>query len=254
MTCTRPIHGFRAPGGQVKFNPHGAWVDRPVTVSCGQCSSCRLLRSSSWALRCVHEATLHEHNSFITLTYDGEHLPFDGSLDISHWQKFARDLRKSVGKFRYLHCGEYGDENFRPHYHACIFGLDFLGDREFYKEKGGFTIYTSELLDQTWGRGMCTVGSLSFESAAYVARYVMKKMTGPMAPDHYRTLDPVTGEEFQLKPEYCTMSRKPGLGADWIRRWHKDVYPDDFVVHDGRKFRPPSFYDREMLKHQTQIA
>lgn len=228
------------------FSRKGAWVDRPVTVSCGQCVSCRLERSRQWAIRCIHEAQLHEKNSFITLTYDQDHIPADGSLDVSHWQKFAKRLRKNIGPFRFLHCGEYGESNFRPHYHACIFGLDFRDDSQIYQHKTGYDVRTSPALTETWGKGFCTVGDLTFESAAYVARYVMKKIGGPMADEHYRRIDVDTGEETHVKREYVTMSRRPGLGSDWIDRYESDVYPDDFVVHENHKLRPPKFYDRRL--------
>lgn len=228
------------------FSRKGAWVDRPVTVSCGQCTSCRLERSRAWALRCVHEAQLHERNCFVTLTYDPAHLPFNGSLDVTHWQLFAKRLRKNVGPFRFLHCGEYGDANLRPHYHACIFGLDFRDDSSVFQEKADYEVRISPTLTDTWGMGFCTVGNLTMQSAAYVARYVMKKVGGPSAEAHYTRVDTETGEEFVVKREYVTMSRRPGLGARWFEKFHSDVYPDDFCVEGGKKFRPPVFYDRLM--------
>ncbi len=237
------MHGFRAPGGQVKFSRRDAWVDRPVTVSCGQCSSCRLERSRQWALRCVHEAQMHERNCFLTLTYDPKHLPADGSLDVSHWQKFARRLRKNIGPFRFLHCGEYGEENRRPHYHACVFGMDFRSDMEVIEQKKGYDIWTFPTAVEQWSMGRVAIGNLTFDSAAYVARYIMKKVSGPPAEEHYGG----------LKPEYVTMSRRPGLGARWFERYSSDVYPDDFVVHDNRKFRPPVFYDRELEKRDPAL-
>jgi len=251
VTCTRPLRGYRAPGGQVVFSASRGWVDRPVTVSCGQCMSCRLKRAQSWALRCVHEASLHDRNCFVTLTYDQEHLPFDGGLDVSHWQRFAKRVRKNVGPFRFLHCGEYGERNLRPHYHACIFGLDFRADRELFSRKANYDIFVSPTLTQQWGQGFCTLGDLTFQSAGYVARYVLKKVGGDLADEHYRRVDVETGEEFVVKREYCTMSRRPGLGAGWLDKFSDDVYPADFVVHDGKKYRPPVFYDRELEKQDS---
>ncbi len=253
MTCIRPLRGFRAPGGQLKFTRNGAWVDRPVSVSCGQCTGCRLERSKQWALRCIHEAKFHERNSFITLTYDNEHVPKDGSVDVSHWQKFAKRLRKRVGPFRFLHCGEYGEKSFRPHYHACIFGLDFVEDQVLFKQEEGHAIFTSALLTEVWGQGFTTHGALNFQSAAYVARYVMKKMTGSSAADEYRRIDSETGEEFFVRPPYVTMSRRPGIAKAWFDKYHQEVYPDDFVVEGGRKNRPPKFYDR-LLEAQDPKA
>lgn len=196
-----------------------------------------------WALRCVHEAQSHEDNCFITLTYDQEHIPLDGSLDVSHWQKFAKRVRNQCGPFRFFHCGEYGDKNFRPHYHALIFGLGFRSDRELFKRADGYDVFISPQLSEIWGKGFCTVTDLSFKAAAYVARYTLKKVGGFPAEEHYRRLDTETGEEYHVKREYCTMSRRPGLGARWIERFQSDVYPDDFCVHENVKYTPPTFYD-----------
>lgn len=228
------------------FNRAKGYSDRPVTVACGQCASCRLKRAQSWALRCVHEASEHEKNCFVTLTYDQAHVPFDGGLHVRDWQLFAKRLRKRVGSFRFFHVGEYGEMNLRPHYHALLFGIDFREDSSLFVRRKGYDIRVSPTLSTTWGLGFATVGDLTFESAAYCARYAMKKITGPRAEEHYRRIDVETGEEFNVRPEYVTMSRRPGIGSDWFRKYGDEVFPDDFVVHNGKKFPVPRFYDREL--------
>ncbi len=233
MVCFHPLTAYRAQGGKVVFNPKDGWIDRPLELACGQCQGCRLERSRQWAIRCVHEAQLHKQNSFITLTYSPENLPEDGSLCLEDWQKFAKRLRHRMGPFRFFHCGEYGEVNMRPHYHACIFGHDFIADRGLWRNDGKNDLFRSPMLDSIWGLGFATVGALSFKSAAYVARYVMKKATGPMAAAKYGA----------RRPEYVTMSRRPGIGAKWFERFKSDVYPADEVVHEGKRYRPPRFYD-----------
>ncbi len=208
-------------------------MDRPLELACGQCQGCRLERSRQWAIRCVHEAQMHKQNCFITLTYDPDHVPKDGSLHLEDWQRFAKRLRRKAGPFRFFHCGEYGEVNLRPHYHACIFGLDFVADRGLWKDDGRNPLFRSPLLDSTWGLGFATVGALTFKSAAYVARYIMKKATGPLAVEKY-------GDR---RPEYVTMSRRPGIGSKWFEKFRGDVYPSDEVIHEGKRFRPPRFYD-----------
>ena len=191
---------------------------------------------------------MHELNCFITLTYSDEHLPADGGLVVSDWQRFAKRLRKK-NAFRFFHCGEYGDENLRPHYHACMFGIDFSGDRFLFKD-GKHPLYRSPLLEETWGLGHCTVGALSFESAAYVARYCMKKATGDKAT-RYERID-ADGVLYSVKPEYATMSRRPGLGASWFEKYFSDVFPSDEVVHEGRRFRPPPFYTDKLQPNELE--
>lgn len=246
MPCFRPLSAYWAPGGGVAFDSRKGYADRPLSLPCGQCIGCRVERSRQWALRCVHEAQMHDANSFVTLTYDQEHLPPDGGLHVEDWQKFAKRLRKACGPFRFFHCGEYGDTSRRPHYHACLFGVDFRADRIVLRRSGESTLYVSPLLSRTWGMGHCVVGELSYESAAYVARYVVKKLTGPQGESAYSRIDPRTGELLQLSPPYVTMSRRPGVGSRWISEFGSEVFPSDEVIHKGRRFRPPRFYDAKL--------
>ena len=239
----------RADGKTIVFNPTHGWVDRPLTIPCGQCVGCRLERSRQWAVRCVHEASLHEDNCFITLTYNNESLPEDGSLNKKHFQDFMKRLRKKYKnkKIRYYHCGEYGDKNFRPHYHAIIFGLEF-DDQKLFTVNNGEKLYTSEKLEKLWPFGFSTIGTVTFESAAYVARYVMKKVNGKNAKNHYERIDSNTGEIYNLVPEYNTMSRRPGIASGWFDKYKDDVYPSDNIHLRDKTFRPPKFYDK-MYEH-----
>ena len=205
--------------------------------------SCRLAKVRDWGIRAIHEAQMHEKNSFITLTYNEDHLPIDNSVDVRHWQLFAKRLRKHYGKFRFLHCGEYGDQNKRPHYHACLFGIDFSDARIVLKQDKDNILWTSPTLEKIWGMGYCTVGPLNYDTAAYVARYTLKKMGGEAAKTQYERVDEQTGEVTEVRPEYATMSRRKGLGQTWFEKYASDVYPDDFVVVKGKKFRPPKYYD-----------
>ena len=251
MPCYHPMQGYRsrADGKTIVFNPTHGWVDRPLTIPCGQCVGCRLERSRQWAVRCVHEASLHEDNCFITLTYNNESLPEDGSLNKKHFQDFMKRLRKKYKnkKIRYYHCGEYGDKNFRPHYHAIIFGLEF-DDQKLFTVNNGEKLYTSEKLEKLWPFGFSTIGTVTFESAAYVARYVMKKVNGKNAKNHYERVDSNTGEIYSLVPEYNTMSRRPGIAAGWFDKYKDDVYPSDNIHLREKTFRPPKFYDK-MYEH-----
>lgn len=250
MPCFRPLHAYRAPGGGVAFDSKKGYADRPLELPCGQCIGCRVERSRQWALRCVHEAQMHGANCFVTLTYSDENLPGDGGLHVEDWQKFAKRLRKSVGAFRFFHCGEYGDANRRPHYHACLFGLDFSDDRVLLRRSGEHSLFVSPLLTRTWGLGHCSVGDLTYESAAYVARYVCKKLTGPEGEVEYSRVDESTGEVTRVCAPYVTMSRRPGVGSTWFEKFSAEVYPSDEVVHKGRRFRPPRFYDGKLSEEE----
>ena len=260
MTCYHPMKGYRSrvlgPNGKrsIVFQASRGFPDLPVTVPCGQCIGCRLERSRQWAIRCLHEASLYQQNSFITLTYSDEHLPADGSLNKSHFQKFMKRLRRKHGpKIRFYHCGEYGEKLRRPHYHACLFNFDF-NDKVLYQNSRENPLYTSDDLAELWPMGYHMIGDVTFESAAYVARYIMKKINGAPAEKHYQEqhdyVDPTTGEihevELPLSPEYTTMSRMPGLGLGWLKKYGAtDVQPYDEVIIRGKIMRPPQYYDRQ---------
>lgn len=250
MACTRPLKAYRAPGGGVVFDSKRGYGDRPLELPCGQCVDCRVEKSRQWALRCVHESQLHERNCFITLTYGPDTVPRDGGLVVKDWQDFAKRLRKAMGPFRFFHCGEYGDTNKRPHYHAVVFGIDFSEDRVLLKDTAAGRLYMSPLLERTWGKGHCSVGDLTYESAAYVARYCVGKVTGEKAEREYSRVDCDTGECWQVRPPYTTMSRRPGIGARWFERFASDVFPSDEVVHKGRRFRPPRFYLEKLSERE----
>ncbi len=248
MGCNAPLTAYRAPGGAITFDQKAGYYDRPLKLSCGQCRGCRLRRTRDWAIRAIHESQLHPRNCFITLTYSPEALPEDQGLNVKHWQDFAKRLRHTLGPFRFLHCGEYGERSLRPHYHACIFGLNFKEDRQPLGNPSGHPLFTSQTLTDTWRHGFVSIGELTFDSAAYVASYVFKKANGPTLEARSERLDPETGEIWKVKPEYATMSRRPGLGQKWFDKYKSDLYPGDFAIAKGQKFRPPKYYDRLLEK------
>lgn len=259
MACYHPLDAYRAryagPSGKKgivfdKRESNGVKLQIP----CGQCIGCRLEHSRQWAMRCMHESSLYDSNCFVTLTYSPEKLPATGTLVKKHYQDFMKRLRFHIApkRVRFFHCGEYGEEHGRPHYHACLFGYDFP-DRVLYKDYNGTKLYSSATLERLWGFGFATVGDVTFESAAYVARYVLKKMTGPEALRYYE-FDPLTGEVLaEREREYTTMSRRPGIGQEWYRRFSKEVYPDDEVIVRGKKVKPPKYYDRLLEAAHAEV-
>jgi len=192
----------------------------------------------------AHEASLHADNCFITLTYSDECVPGDGSLRLRDFQLFMKRLRKhfSDRSIRFFHCGEYGETTFRPHYHSILFGCHFSDRVLFSKSDSGCDVFVSELLTSLWTHGHAVVGDFTFESAAYCARYVMKKVGGDRAQRHYQRIIAETGEVVDVVPEYATMSRRPGIGSGWFDKFSSDVFPCDFVVHEGNKVPVPKFY------------
>jgi len=202
----------------------------------------------------MHEASLHDDNCFLTLTYDNDNLPDPPSLDQRHVQLFLKRLRKKISpqKVRYVYAGEYGDKTYRPHYHALLFGYDFADKLLHSRNRDGHNLYTSQTLTETWGLGHCLIGSVSFESAAYVARYCLKKRTGKAAESHYTFINEETGEVVQYTPEFFQASLKPGIGRGWIDQFRSDVYPHDYVVVNGHKARPPRAYDSVLSEKEVE--
>lgn len=253
MTCYFPLTAYRVPyQSQLVFNrPRNDNYIEKLQVPCGQCIGCRLDRSRQWAVRCIHEAQTHSHNSFVTLTYAPIHLPSDLSLHLRDFQLFMKRLRKRCGSVRFFHCGEYGENFGRPHYHALLFGFR-PADLKLFTIRNGMRLYTSELLSEIWGFGFVSVGDVTFESAAYVARYVLKKVTGDAADDHYIAINIETGQIVTRRPEYVTMSRRPGIGSNWFNRYSSDVFPADHVIVAGRELKVPRYYDN-LLKSSNPI-
>ena len=219
-----------------------------MPLPCGRCIGCRIDRSRQWAVRCIHEASLHQQNSFITLTYDHGHLPPGRSLAPRDLTLFWKKFRKHVDflyekKIRYFACGEYGDEGGRPHYHAIVFGHDFM-DRKLHSKNNGVPVFTSEELSSIWDLGFSTCGNVTFQSAAYVARYVLKKMTGDPAKKHYESIDEETGEIVDRLPEFVRMSLKPGIAKEWFETYKGDIFPHDYATIGGKMVKTPRYYDK----------
>jgi hypothetical protein len=272
MACVAPLTGWRSKFVNPKtgkrsivFSPNDGYKDMEVTVPCGRCHGCRLEHSRQWAVRCVHEAQMHKENSFITLTYSPENLPKDHSIHKEELQRFFKRLRKNTGKrFKYFACGEYGEKNNRPHYHAILFGQSFYEDRYLHtKTRNGDILYRSPTLEKSWTLGHSLIGEMSFQSAAYVARYCMKKRkgdndaidpkTGKTNKEHYMVADPDTGEIHQIEPEFCLSSRgsgkkddqtlwRYGLGRAWLEKFQSDTNKD-YITVNKQKMSLPRYYD-----------
>lgn len=194
----------------------------------------------------MHEASLYEHNAYITLTYSDEFVPVDGGLNHKHFQDFMKRLRKRFGNdIRYYMCGEYGGEFGRPHFHAILFNIDFGAVSLWKRSSSGANLYRSQALEKLWTFGHSSIGAVTFESCAYVARYIMKKVTGKNASRAYDAVDTETGEVYSRRPEYNKMSNRSGIGAEWFKKYGlTDVYPHDRVVIDGTPSPPPRYYDK----------
>lgn len=233
-----------------------------LQIPCGQCAECRLKRSREWAIRCVHEASLHRDNCFITLTYRDDARAV--SLNYHDFQSFLKRLRSKYpsDKLGFFCCGEYGETNpatgvidggkYRAHFHAILFGFNFP-DRVPCRMLGRADLFKSKILDDLWRHGDCKIGAVSFESAAYVARYAMKKVNGDLAKSVY-TVVTEDGEMIERTPEMLVMSKRPAIGRRWFERYGKHVYSRDAVVARGVEMQPPRYYDKLLPPVVRQIV
>ena len=251
------------------FMPVGA-TGKGIVIPCGQCLGCRLDYSRHWAERCMLEKSYYPDDQcwFITLTYDDLHLPTNPSpqhefivdestgevlswfpvptLDKNEPSGFMKRLRRysGVDGIRFFACGEYGSQTARPHYHLILFGLPLPDVEPWSKGANGFQYYRSDLIEKAWSLGGLPIGhvlvaKVTWDSCAYVARYVLKKAKGKAAQIY---------QDLNIEPEFVRMSRRPGIAARYFEEHKEDIYKYDRIVlktdTGGRKFKPPAYYDR----------
>lgn len=272
MACLKPLIGYRSLQGRsekgswpVVFNVSSGYKDMVVVVPCGKCIGCRLDRSKDWAGRCVQESRLWDHNYFLTLTYEDKCLPDNFSLRSKDLQDFWKRLRKAtfsqngqvkrvpefevingkrtlVNGIRYFACGEYGDRSKRPHYHAICFNLEIPDLIPYKRSFDGSQLWLSNWLSSIWGFGHVVIGAVTFETCAYVARYVTKKIYGLAAPEHY-------GDR---EPEFCRSSNRPGIGFNWFIDYADEVARNGFVLINGHKNPVPRYYLKKLEERDKQ--
>lgn len=232
----------------VKIGEGGSFAMDSFELPCGRCIGCKLDRTRSWAVRITHEAQLYDSNRFATLTYSDEGLPASRSLEYRDFQLFMKRLRREFrgvssgpeGNFplRFFCAGEYGTRRLRPHYHAILFNLKLPDEARLMNGS-----MRSEILEQLWRKGTVQLDDVTPRSAAYVAGYSVKKVYGPRADAYYEDVVHLeTGEVTRRRPEFVAMSLKPGIGAGWYEKYGKDLFPHDFAVQEGRRYKVPRYY------------
>lgn len=269
MPCTAPLPAWRpsVAGGRPRIGETARTDVETFRLDCGQCLSCRIARQRDWAVRAVHETVISgaRRAAFLTLTYNDAHLPPDGGLRRRDLTLFLKRFRKAHGAgIRYLAAGEYGDARLRPHYHLALWGHEFTDKQAWKRTRRGDTLYRSEALDRAWTCPKCSgpightwLGNLEFASAAYVAGYVTKKVTGGPSFYSYLRLNP-DGEMVSVEPEFSVMSRRPGLGAEFYRRFRSDLFPKDYVhVQKGdtvKRYPVPRYYRKLLEADDPEMA
>lgn len=284
MPCTSPLPAWRpvGTGGRPQIEK-GGWNalslrERTSSIetfrlNCNACLSCRIANQRDLAVRAVHETVMHgdDKSWFLTLTYNPAHLPAHGALCKRDLTLFFKRFRKLFGKVSYLGCGEYGDVGQRPHYHVALWGHDFNDRVKWKRTRRGDWLYRSKDLERAWRCPRCKdpighawLGNLEYESAAYVAGYTVKKLTGSVGYWAYLRPDGFGGMGFvQVPPEYCVISRGArkgagGLGYTFYRKYFSDLFPKDYVMlpkRSGAKKVPvPRYYRKKLEEEFPELA
>lgn len=189
-----------------------------MSVACGNCVGCRLARAEMWAIRLRHEWSYWKDASFLTLTYDEDHLPEGRTLVPGHMQLFWKRYRKDTGRMvKYFMCGEYGELNDRPHYHAVAFGIPA-------------TSSSRDEIDERWGMGRTSCTQLTQERIRYTAKYITKKVNGKLQLATY-------GERI---PPFQRSSI--GIGKRWLSDNNAKVERMLYITVNGRKVPIPRYY------------
>lgn len=243
MRCTDPrTVGFLADGKTITWSPKNYSKEYATfQLPCGKCIACRLEYARQWAIRCVHEASMNDKNSFITLTYSDENLK-SPKLEYSDFQKFIKKLRKTQNqKIGIFVTGEYGDKTKRPHWHAILFNYSPPDLKPKYKTERGDQVYDSEILTKLWGHGITECGSVTFESAGYCARYAAKKLAHGNDKDH----------DFQ---PISKKSSQHAIGKKWLEKFWPDCFNfGTTVLPDGRPIGViPRYYEKWLKENKPE--
>lgn len=235
-----------------------------MELPCGRCIGCKMDKAREWSIRIGHECSCWDSNRFVTLTYADKHLK-STSLVYDDFVGFMRRLRKKLRgvssvelegtlrrPLRFFVAGEYGAERRRPHFHAVLFNVRFPDELRYHDGSS-----RSSCLEKLWQRGDCHIGDVTAQSAAYVAGYTYEKRYGSSEEAeqaYFDGVDYATGEMLFRRREFCQMSRDPGIGAYWYRRFGSDLFPLDKAVQEGKTWKVPRYYYEKLKVENPSLA
>lgn len=241
---------------------------RYTQIGCGECIGCRLDYSREWANRGYLESTMWDNNYFVTLTLDDENIEIPefietkegflfmeveniewmGTLVPKDLQDFLKRLREEFRTkynhtgIRFMAAGEYGETYGRPHYHLILFNTPFPTE-SFHNPKvkyEKYVYYENTILEKCWKKGWAQITECSWNTIAYVARYITKKINGPGSEEEYAA-------KGQVK-EFFRVSNQPGIGREYYEKHKEEIYKDDKVLIRNAKgshwVKPPTYFDK----------
>ena len=264
------------------LTPNVKYKYKFTPIACGNCIECRGTRKQADAFRCMKEVESYDKNIMVTLTYNDEHLPLSDlafidtetgetkrhpTLKKEDLQNFKKRLRKYIcpkgetpdeDKIKTFDCGEYGESEKRPHYHLIIMNFD-PGDLKFWKwsvcewnPSMRNKLYRSDILDKLWTDnkgnpiGYVEVNEVNYETCAYVAGYIEKKLNGILGKEEYA--------DKGIIPPFT--SRSKNLGRDYFEE-HKDQFFKDsnfYVASQSglKEIKPGRYFDKLMERDDPQ--
>lgn len=205
-----------------------------ISVPCRRCMACRINKRNYVSMLARFEVYSYYKkdmgSSFITLTYDDDYLPPNGSLSRHEAQNFLKRLREHLSRsnfptrsfylfgrerhvpdFKYFICGEYGDKDSRPHYHAIIFGVD--------------SSILKPFLRKTWKKGFFQCSDVSNARVRYCMKYMDKQYNTNTA--YWNKDDTID----LFEQPFSLMSH--GIGLDFLYSIKKDIYENGGIPSNG---------------------
>lgn len=208
----------------------GEYHQSYMYVNCGKCLACRINRKKEWSLRLQHELLYYKKSMFLTLTYDDSHLK-DLSLHKKDLQLFFKRIRKKR-KIKYFAVGEYGEERYRPHYHAIIYNMSWLDVNDKLEVAAKWPLCDWNIPD---------IARRSFEpvnqqSINYVAGYMVDKLSDYANSYLY--------DEQGLEKPFRLLSN--GLGARYMQDNAERIKDNMYCQVNDVKHPIPRFYRKEL--------
>lgn len=194
-------------------------------VPCGKCLGCLSTKRSGWAFRLLQETKVSSSATFLTLTYNDEHLKYKEKYnDYRHikpvcvkkdLQKYFKRVRRKCPNLKYYGVGEYGSENFRPHFHAIVFNA------------------SNEVLNEKWTEKKDPIGFVRCDpcneaTIHYTTKYIINEESKNSEYQPFAIMSNGLGKEYiNVAKEYHKKNQSfttynPGGVPVYLPRYYRD--------------------------------
>lgn len=213
--------------GQIQ-NAEKKWFKYP----CNHCQNCITRRQGQLEFLAKREL-IDRYNrgqgaSFVTFTYENGYVPTSkvtGNMTLRRkdLKDFNKRIRENLSRsilnhdFKYIYCGEYGDNYGRPHYHVAYLGLT--------------DVEITNLSRKCWKYGIVDVGTLGNGGLRYIMDYFGKQQL-------YHMNEKIIMNQNDEEAPFLYHSIN--LGKDWILRNTERIIDEGFtfIYNKKRQFLP----------------